>query len=150
LISKQIETLIDTNINSRRHPHPSRLHRIQERALRIPSGNGELRRLLPPLATRGTRNDAGASEDALLSLPIYLGVEASPGLRSIVKSEMDVSLYTQCSIADFLHLDDDPNCWRESPLTYPPVACVVLSCLKGAKWDLTNESILIREVGSYE
>jgi hypothetical protein len=60
---------------------------------------------------------------------------------------MDVSLYTQCSIADFLHLDDDPNCWRESPLTYPPVACVVLSCLKGAKWDLTNESILIREEG---
>jgi hypothetical protein len=80
----------------------------------------------------------------------FLAARASrllSGLESIAQGEMEVSLYTQCSIAEFLSLDNDASSWQEFPLTHPPVACVEVSCLKGLKWDLTNASVLFREEG---
>jgi hypothetical protein len=81
----------------------------------------------------------------------FLAARASKlvcGLEAVAKGEMEVSLYTQCSVANLLHLDNDSGRWWKLPLTYPPVECVEVSCLEGAKWDLTNKSVLFRAEGT--
>jgi hypothetical protein len=69
-------------------------------------------------------------------------------LESVAKGEMEVSLYTQCSVAHLLHLDNDSGRWWEMPQTYPPVEGVEVSCLGGAKCNLTNMSIRFRAEGT--